>query len=222
VKMKTIQLTCWVCGQDFDREEPLSSAVLGRGSDLCPKPFGGNFLAQLVHSCPGCGFTGDARAFHPSHEDEQVQHWMLAGGLAGVADQLPDSGYGSYELAAVCHARRRAVSALQLAEFYVAASWSAQLEEALDVVPRYQAEAVRHLEQALMSGQVVDEELAVMTYLAGELRRRLGEFEAALQLFDESAIHFTQHGGPRWLMRALGQQAGLAKEGSSADASLAQ
>ncbi len=73
-----------------------------------------------------------------------------------------------------------------------------------------------------MSEQVAEDERAVMTYLAGELRRRLGEFEAALQLFDEAALQFTQHGGPRWLMRALGQQAGLAKQGSAEAAPLAR
>ncbi len=222
MKTKTIRLSCWVCGESFERQEPLSSAVLSRGSDLCPKPLGGNFLALLVHTCPGCGFTGDARAFHPSQEDDQVREWVVAGGLAGAARQLPSSGYASYELAALCHSRRRAVSALQLAEFYLAASWSAQLEEAEQAAPRYQAEAVRHLERALMSEQVAEDERAVMTYLAGELRRRLGEFEAALQLFDEAAVQFTQHGGPRWLMRALGQQAGLAKEGSTEAARLAR
>ena len=178
---REIDLECWVCGERFVGEEPRSYAVLGRGSDLCPKPLDQNPLPLMLHTCPTCGFTGDGRAFHASQADEQVREWVLAGGLARAAEQVPDSGYARYELAALCHGRRRRVSALQLAEYYLAASWSAQLE----------------------------------------LRRRLGEFEAALQLFDEAAIQFTQHGGPTWLLRALGQQAGLAKEGSADPAPLA-
>ena len=218
---REVDLECWVCGERFVGEEPRSYAVLGRGSDLCPKPFGQNPLPLMLHTCPTCGFTGDGRAFDPSQADEQVREWVLAGGLARVAEQVPGSGYARYELAALCHGRRREVSALQLAELYLAASWSAQLEGVEEVAPQYQAEAAKHLERALLVGEVVDEEQAVMTYLAGELRRRLGEFEAALQLFDEAAIHFTEHGGPKWLLRALGQQAGMAKERSTESASLA-
>jgi hypothetical protein len=109
-----------------------------------------------------------------------------------------------------------------VAEFYLAASWSAQLEGAAEVAGPFQEEAARNLEGALLMGEVVDEERAVMSYLAGELRRRLGEFEAALQLFDQAALEFTRHGGPKWLIRALGQQAGLAKQRSAEGAALAR
>jgi hypothetical protein len=61
-----------------------------------------------------------------------------------------------------------------------------------------------------------------MTYLVGELRRRLGEFDVALQLFDEAAIQFAQHGGPKWMIRALNQQARMAKEKSTESVPLAR
>jgi hypothetical protein len=71
-------------------------------------------------------------------------------------------------------------------------------------------------------GDLEEKERAVMTYLVGELRRRLGEFEAALKLFDEAAVQFAQHGGPKWMIRALGQQARMARERSTDGAALAQ
>jgi hypothetical protein len=191
----TIRLHCWVCDQRFEAEQPRSYALSGRGSDLCPRPVGLNPLPLLVHICPNCGFTGDGRGFDPEQADDQVQEWVLAGGLTAL-DRDSDRSDVKYERAALCHARRRRPSPLQVAEFYLAASWSAQLEEAPERAPSYQEEAA-------------------------ELRRRLGEFEAALQLFDEAAVEFTQHGGPRWLLQALGQQAGLAKQRSSAEAELA-
>ncbi len=216
----TIRLHCWVCDQRFEAEQPRSYALSGRGSDLCPRPVGLNPLPLLVHICPNCGFTGDGRGFDPEQADDQVQEWVLAGGLTAL-DRDSDRSDVKYERAALCHARRRRPSPLQVAEFYLAASWSAQLEEAPERAPSYQEEAAGHLERALLIGEVADEERAIMSYLAGELRRRLGEFEAALQLFDEAAVEFTQHGGPRWLLQALGQQAGLAKHRSSAEAELA-
>lgn len=218
---RTVEFHCWVCGEVFTREEPRAYTVAGRGSDLCPQPAGFNPLPLLVHSCPTCGFTGDGRAFHPEQADPQVREWVLAGGLA-VAAGGDDSGYAKYHRAALCHARRRRPSPLQVAEFYLAASWSAQLEGAAEVAGPFQEEAARNLEGALLMGEVVDEERAVMSYLAGELRRRLGEFEAALQLFDQAALEFTRHGGPKWLIRALGQQAGLAKQRSAEGAALAR
>ena len=219
---REIELQCWVCGEVFVREEPRGYAVAGRGSDLCPQPAGLNPLPLLLHTCPTCGFTADGRGFDPSQLDEQVREWVLAAGLSRTAAQLPEADYARYEIAAICHGRRRDPSPLQLAEYYLAASWSAQLDDAPDVVPDYQAEAARHLERALLMGELEENERAVMTYLVGELRRRLGEFDAALRLFDEAAIQFTQHGGPKWLIRALGQQARMARERSTDGAALAQ
>lgn len=219
---REIELQCWVCGEVFVREEPRGYAVAGRGSDLCPQPAGVNPLPLLLHTCPTCGFTADGRGFDPSQLDEQVREWVLAAGLSRTAAQLPEADYARYEIAAICHGRRRDPNPLQLAEYYLAASWSAQLDDAPDVVPDYQAEAARQLERALLMGELEEKERAVMTYLVGELRRRLGEFDAALRLFDEAAIEFTQHGGPKWLIRALGQQARMARERSTDDATLAQ
>ena len=222
MKTREIRLRCWVCGEEYDSEQPQSYVLQGRGSDLCPRPLGPSALPLLLHTCPECGFIGDEAAFDPEQADEQVREWVLAGGLAASARQTPDSGHGKYVLAAACHARRRRPSPLQLAELYLAASWSAQHEEVVDAVPLLQADAVRYLESALLVGQIADEERAVMTYLAGELRRQLSEFDAALQLFDEAAISFTHYGGPRWLLRALGQQAGMARNRSAEPAPLAQ
>lgn len=219
---REIELTCWVCGELFVCEEPRGYAVAGRGSDLCPQPAGPNPLPLLLHTCPTCGFTADGRGFSASQFDEQVREWVLAGGLSRVVGQMPDTGYVRYEIAALCHARRRQPGALQLAEYYLAASWLAQLEGADDVVADYQAEAARHLERALLMGELEERERAVMTYLVGELRRRLGEFEAALRLFDEAAIQFAQHGGPKWMIRAIGQQARMAKERTTDSAPLAK
>ena len=219
---REIELACWVCGEVFAREEPRAYAVAGRGSDLCPQPVGVNPLPLLLHTCPTCGLTADGRGFDPSQMDEGVREWVLAGGLSRTASQLPETDYARYEIAAICHGRRRDPSLLQLAEYYLAASWLAQIENALDVVPDYQAEAAHHLERALLIGELEDKERAVMTYLVGELRRRLGEFDVALQLFDEAAVQFTQHGGPKWMIRALGQQARMARERSTEAALLAK
>jgi len=219
---REIELECWVCGERFEREEPVRYAVTGRGSDLCPRPLGINPLPLLLHTCPTCGFTADGRGFQPGRLDEQVRNWVLAGGLTRVADEMPDTGYARYEMAALCEARREEPSALQLAEYYLAASWLAQIEEAFDVVSDYQEKAAQYLEQALLVGELEDKERAVMTYLLGELRRRLGEFEPALKLFDEAAVLYAEHGGPRWLVAALNQQAKMARERSSESAMLAQ
>ncbi len=219
---REIELTCWVCGEVFQREEPRAYAVTGRGSDLCPQPIGINPLPLLLHTCPICGFTADGRGFDTSQSDEQVRQWVMAGGLTRVSDEMSDAGYARYEMAALCHGRRMEPSALQLAEYYLAASWLAQLEGAEDVVPDYQEKAAQYLEQALMVGELEEKEQAVMTYLVGELKRRLGEFAVALRLFDEAAVQFAEHGGPKWMVRALNQQAKMAMERSTEAAPLAQ
>lgn len=218
---RSVSLLCWVCGESFQDEEPRSYTVSGRGSDLCPRPVGRNPLPLLIHTCPHCGFTGDGRAYAPQEADEQVREWILGGGL-GELPENGDSAHVRYQRAALCHAHRWRPSPLQLFEYYVAASWSAQLEGAEEAARAAQEEAARYLEQALLAGEVDDKERAIMNYLAGELRRRVGDFTAALQLFDEAALEFTRHGGPKWLLRALGQQAGLAKRGSTESAQLAQ
>jgi hypothetical protein len=218
---RRVELVCWACGGAFQGEEPRSYTVSGRGSDLCPRPIGGNPLALLIHVCPSCGFAGDGRAFAPEQADEQARKWVLGGGMSSPpADG--EAAHLRYERAALCHAHRERPSSLQLFEYYVAASWSAQIAEAPEAARAAQVEAARRLEQALLAGEVTNEERAIMNYLAGELHRRTGDFKAALQLFDESAIEFARYGGPKWLINALGQQAGLAKRESSESVELAE
>jgi len=219
IPTRNVSLVCWVCEESFQVEEPRGYAYLGRGSDLCPRPIGPDPLPQLVHTCPKCGFAGDGRAFEAAQADEQVRLWVLAGGLGGV--ETDGAGCAKYQRAAQCHANRRKPSPFQLSEYYLAASWSAQLEGAPEAAGALQEQAARYLEQALLEGEVADGERAIMTYLAGELHRRSGAFQVALQLFDEAAVEFTRHGGPKWLLCALGQQAGLAREGSAESAELA-
>lgn len=221
-KTRTIALRCWVCSERFLSEQAGSYALRGRDSDLCPRPLGTNPLPLLLHTCTSCGFTGDAQSFHPAEADEQVREWVMAGGLALAARALPETCSGRYELAALCQARRRRPSPLKLAELYLAGAWSARLEGAHERAAALQAEAAPRLEGALLADEVTKAERAIMTYLAGELRRRIGEFEAALQLFDQAAIEFAEHGGPRWLLRALGQQARMARRRCSDGAPLAR
>jgi hypothetical protein len=71
---------------------------------------------------------------------------------------------------------------------------------------RYRAATLKYLVQALDRQEVEAQNRPILTYLAGELNRRLGRFDEALQWFSR-----VEPGDPR-LGGLVGRQAALARK----------
>jgi uncharacterized protein (DUF2225 family) len=82
-------------------------------------------------------------------------------------------GAERYMLAARCHEYVRDEDPLELADYYLRASWAARSTRQAEVERQAQREAITRMQQALDQGSVPEEDKARAIYLVGELSRRV-------------------------------------------------
>jgi len=148
-------------------------------------------VPYFVHVCPECCFA----AFEEDYDsaDTGLRRYILSGELRpeeiiGGEARGALRGSSKYMLAARCYKHDPATSDSKLAEVYLRGSWCARAEALRDRERQCQAEAALHLEQALNSGSVEPKRRHTVLYLVGELYRRLGMFDVAVDYFDQ-ALH---------------------------------
>lgn len=185
IRLERISLTCPLCARKFTSMRMIGYQIGGKDSDFCPRYAGGNPMPKLLHLCPSCGFVGYVPDFQGRMKPE------MRGRLRRVLSSL---GYqpGS-SLAGPERFRRAAVLAVyqgkpnvEIAELFLQATWCSRLDsESDEMESRARRKAVEYFERALKAGEVSDDDKPVLLYLLGELKRRLGKHDEALQLFRE-------------------------------------
>ncbi len=186
----TIRLTCPVCGTVFSSQAIASSSRSGQDSDFRPHSLGLDPLPHYVHVCPHCcfaAFQGDFEETQPS-----VRQAVLSGALRpeeviGSEPRGALKGSTKYLLAARCYERDSRCSAVRQADLYLRASWCARQEGRREREREAQTEAVLRFEKALEEDEIEQNQLQVTLYLIGELYRRLGLFDLAIEHFGRSA-----------------------------------
>jgi len=139
-----------------------------------------NPLPYFVHTCPSCLFSGDGSDFRGPVSPE-LKSWLLK--EKGLGTKEPGSGSERYVLAAKCR-QQAGAGPLEVADLYLRASWCARVERDEAKERSAQTEAVQRFERALENGAVSLEQRDTITYLVGELNRRLGSFEHAVELLE--------------------------------------
>ncbi|MGO0122437.1 DUF2225 domain-containing protein [Desulfothermobacter acidiphilus] len=207
------RLRCPRCLTTFPAEIALSTGVRGHlSSDLCYRGEEGFLYPYLVVVCPGCGFTGyhqefDYLATLPRYSAYDPIGRLFQKYLQERRNLYP--GSKKYWLAAK-EAQRRGNPALAIGHLYLKGSWCAREEGDAVAEREHQEAALRYFRLAL---QEVEEarDLAVLRYLEGELCRRLGRFNEAMEAFAQ----LLPSDLPYWLRPALGRMLELAIQGDA-------
>jgi uncharacterized protein (DUF2225 family) len=167
---------CPVCQHGFEYGVLLSTnAAGGVETDFRARAVGMDPVPFTVLTCPRCSYCADTGTF------EQPVKPAIAYQLKGLVDQLlterPVRDSRRFHLAAEL-LDLAGGEGLDVGWMYLRASWMARDEKDTDAEALYQRRAVETFqkyldanEHALDAGQV--------TYLVGELARRLGDFETA-------------------------------------------
>ena len=106
----------------------------------------------------------------------------------------------------------RQVQIGRLADLYLRASWCARREERAAREREAQCEAVLRFERALARGDVAEEQKQTVTYLIGELYRRVGRYELAAVMFENALREPVQQEG---ISRLAARQKALALKSES-------
>ena len=179
--LQQIKLRCPVCDTSFDSLVAKVTRLLGgRRSDFREDAFGKHALPYLIHVCSGCGYAGEAERFSGTidlAQDVRDRVWAeLRPQLAtasGKPERIPASE--KYEAAAKI-AEWQYADARQVGELWLRAAWSCEDEKDTEAERYFRRKAAWAFEEALEDfGGIPADERAAMTYLVGELWRRIGD-----------------------------------------------
>lgn len=197
------QIQCPICSRFFKTEIVMSTNQMGQHTDFKPVVGGVPSYHFFIHTCPSCGFSGYEDDFKRSYNalfKEKVRA-HLSGKVAGK--NL--SGSDKYLLAAWCAENLKRKKS-EIADLYLRAAWCAEDEEERKKESEAREKAAVLFEKALSIGEVPSEQRAAITYLVGELKRRIGKTKEAAVWFDKVKSEVKDAKEQAWILAAAKQQ----------------
>jgi len=165
---------------------------------------GGSFpFPYYIHICPECGYTGTKDDFEEDVEPE-LRNKILKYLSPLIEDKVPE-GAEKYEYAAWC-AQWRGAGPTDIADLYLKAAWCSQEEKDPEGERAYRERALEFFKIALELGVVSKKERAMITYLIGELYRRIGKRGEADLWFERVPVEMVNEEEQRWILKAAEQQ----------------
>jgi len=219
--LQRIELQCPVCDTRFVSQSVVATnAFGGKRTDFHERAAGTQPLPYLVHMCNRCGYSGSERDFSEEVEPSAVvkEHvWNeLAPALARAIvqssgsddhrDMVQMTGSAKYEAAAKV-AEWQSMDPRYIADFYLRAAWCCVDEGDTEAERFFRRKAAWMFERALSSFDgVAREERCVITYLIGELWRRVGDASQAARWFAHVPEEVMDPGTQQWIVDAALQQ----------------
>src|SRR5215210_3660393 len=210
--LRQIELCCPNCRHSFHSQAVVSTnAFGGKRTDFHECASGTQPLAYLIHMCDECGYSGGERDFSGATEVSPLVREHVLNELAPWA---PSSTAGStkYEAAAKV-AEWQGVEPRQIADLLLRAAWCCVDEDDTEAERYFRRKAAWKFEEALSSFDgVAREERAVLTYLVGELWRRVGDMAQAATWFNRVPTELTDLSTQQWVLDAARQQRDCPRE----------
>lgn len=206
--VKTIDLTCPNCDYRFVSSTMDAGELAGRRrTDFQVETFGPAALPFGVHLCERCGFAGPADWFGESAVLSYDVRRRVWDELTPRVSSTPISASEKYEFAALVAAWDGA-GERDVAELWLRAAWCCVDEGDVEAERYYRRFAVRGFEACLADHEAVAaNERAALTYLIGELWRRIGNTGRARHWFNRVPREIVDQKNQAWLVRwALQQQ----------------
>jgi len=205
--LRPIELRCPICTTGFTSRAVQSTDSLGgEATDFRARSVGVQPLPCFVHRCERCGYAGTEEQFS---EEASVRPGLEGRVWDELAPRLgPELPTGSekYEFAAMV-AAWQSESPRRVADLWLRAAWCATDEDDVEGERYFRRHAVWAYEQALASYDGVDrDDRAIVTYLVGELWRRIGDERRAGEWFDKVPGEITGPTKDQWLVKAARQQ----------------
>ena len=179
--LQQITLRCPVCDTRF---ESLVAKVTtfrpGRRSDFREEASGKHALPYLVHVCTGCGYAGQSDRFSRSVDlspEVRQRVWAeLRPQLASSSGRGANTPASEKYEAAAKIAEWQLTDARQVADLWLRAAWCCEDEYDTEAERYFRRKAAWAFEDALEDFPgIAPDERAAITYLIGELWRRVGD-----------------------------------------------
>ena len=202
-----IELTCPVCTNDFRSQTVIATNGFGgKRTDFHERAAGMQPLPYFVHLCTHCGYAGVERDFGESAESTDGLREFVWTTLAPSLQRELPAGSLKYEHAAKV-AEWQGSDPRYLADLYLRAAWCSGDELDTEAERFFRRKAAWRFAEALESfGCVPGDERAVLTYLVGELWRRIGDTAQANTWFTKVPDEVTDASAQGWVVDAAAQQ----------------
>ncbi len=164
---------CPVCEARFPVLAVSSCGSYSADSDFRPRFWGSDPLENLVHACPQCGFAGYPDDFLDGVTEPVIR--KIRKFLTPRTRDLvkPNAAFFKFEFVALIYEWEDRAS-MEVGDSFLKASWVARASGNREKERLYQREAVRRFEEAIEIGECGhQDERAVISYLVGDLHRRL-------------------------------------------------
>ena len=177
-----IELKCSVCEKTFESREIGSCGFANRRRDFRPNYWGFNPVYYFYHLCPHCDFCAPKSVFEMNFDKTEIKQKM---------DELGplknDNLSKKLERAMVCLEIANElgianVNDLTLANNWIEPYWWAEKE---GEIKKFGKIALQYFYRAFEKDQVPADQIISTKYLMGEINRRIGNIEKAIELFDE-------------------------------------
>ncbi|MDF1505064.1 DUF2225 domain-containing protein [Roseisolibacter sp. H3M3-2] len=214
--LQQIELTCPVCESHFRSQAVVSTNSFGgKRTDFHERAAGTQPLPYLVHMCNRCGYTGAERDFT---DEADVSPMLREHVWTELAPQIAQTakptvlGSEKYEAAAKV-AEWQGMEPRHVADLLLRAAWCCVDEGDVEAERFFRRKAAWAFERALDGFDgVAAEERAVLTYLVGELWRRVGDASQAKRWFDQVPQEVTDAATQQWVIDAARQQRDCPRE----------
>jgi uncharacterized protein (DUF2225 family) len=204
--LRQIELSCPICGNSFQSQAVVSTnAFGGKRTDFHERAAGTQPLAYLIHMCNECGYSGGERDFTQDADVSPLLKEHVLNELAPYA--LPSSpGSNKYEAAAKV-AEWQGLDQRHVADLLLRAAWCCVDEGDVEAERYFRRHAAWAFERALaVYDGVADDERAVLTYLVGELWRRIGDLQKSRDWFDRVGDEILDESSQHWIIAAAERQ----------------
>jgi uncharacterized protein (DUF2225 family) len=203
--LRQIELCCPICGNSFQSQAVVSTnAFGGKRTDFHERAAGTQPLPYLVHMCDGCGYSGGERDFTEEVEISPFLKEHVLNELSVIATS--PAGSGKYEAAAKV-AAWQGLEERHVADLFLRAAWCCVDEGDTEAERYFRRHAAWMFEHALTKYDgVAPDERAVLTYLVGELWRRIGDEARADRWFALVGDEITDMQSQSWVLAAAEQQ----------------
>lgn len=211
--LQQIELRCPICDTRFNSQTVISTNSFGgKRTDFHERAAGTQPLPYLVHMCSRCGYSGSERDFSEEADITPTLKEHVWNELAPMFSGGNVPGSEKYEAAAKV-AEWQSMEPRHIADLLLRAAWCCVDEADIEAERYFRRRAAWMFEQALDSYDgVAREERAVLTYLVGELWRRIGDARKAREWFDRVPDELNDAQSQQWVLDAARQQRDCPRE----------
>lgn len=211
--LQQIELRCPVCDTAFRSQAVVSTNGFGgKRTDFHERAAGTQPLPYLIHMCNRCGFCGSERDFTEESEISPLLKEYVWKEIAPRVASGTVTGSDKYEAAAMV-AEWQGMEPRHIADLLLRAAWCCVDEGDTEAERFFRRKAAWAFEDSLKSFDGLPrDERAVITYLVGELWRRVGFMASAYYWFDRVKGEIIDPESQQWVLDAARQQRDCPRE----------